>query len=125
MKQRIDTISKNENIFSIPPQITLVALTKGTSLSNTPQECSEIFENYRLIRKPEKKKFNFRFAGCRPVNLRSRKLKLIPTVFESIVVQKPLDVFNSRITVAKRKLLKPVTNAIKRNYCANYHWLVL
>lgn len=86
--------------------------------------CEEIFESYKLLKKPEKKKFSFRFAGCRPINLRGRKNRFVQPIIESNVIQKPLDFYNNSIVIGKRKLLKPVTNIPKKNFFVNYHLAV-
>lgn len=124
---RLNLLSNSDQIYKIPAKILLKTIPKLEKMC-MPIQSSDVFINYRPIVKADNKKskFNFRFAGCRPVSLKSRKHKFMPTVqIEPIVIQRPLDAFNSQVVIAKRKLLKPVTNIVKGNYSANYHLLVI
>ncbi|XP_063696508.1 uncharacterized protein LOC134827677 [Culicoides brevitarsis] len=120
IRRRLDIIAKSENIYKIPPRVTLTTHLKPERLYSALL-CEEIFDNFKILKKPEKKKFSFRFAGCRPINLRGRKNRFVQPVIEPIVVQRPLESFHSKIVIAKKKLMKPVTNLPKRTICVNYH----
>uniref|UniRef100_A0A336MWW2 CSON005369 protein n=1 Tax=Culicoides sonorensis TaxID=179676 RepID=A0A336MWW2_CULSO len=120
VKRRLDFIAKHENTFKIASQIQLKQLEKPEKLFFGVRS-DEMFDNFKLIQKREKKKFSFRFAGCRPINLRGRKNRFVQPVIVPTVVQKPLDYFHNRIVVGRRKLLKSVTNVPKRNLSVNYH----
>lgn len=130
LKNRLRLLIKDESIFKISAKVLVTTIEKPEAKPDRAysNQVNDVFENFHLITKPAAKKsrFNFRFAGCRPVSLKSRKSKFVPTlVAEPVIVQQSLDNFNSRIVIGRRKLLKPVTNVVKRNFCANYHLLVL
>lgn len=123
IKRRLEKFQSTDISFKILPKILVTQIPK-TSKPRT-ETCQTEFEGYKLIHRADKKKINFRFSGCRPVNLRGRKNKLIPTVVEPVIVQQPLDSFHSKVVIGKRKLLKPVSNIPKVSYCANYHQIVI
>ncbi|XP_055381234.1 uncharacterized protein LOC129611855 [Condylostylus longicornis] len=59
------------------------------------------------------KRIGFKFSGCRPVLLK-------PKVQTQNFIQKPLQSFNSKIRIGKRKLFKPLTDRPNIGNCYNY-----
>ena len=105
----------HENMFKISPKVLLKSIPRDHKICPILR-IQDQFENYQTIpiKKPMRK-FAFRFAGCRP-KLRQPNLQVDSTRQNKDL----LDNFNRKIVVAKRKILKPVTNYINAKEFINY-----
>jgi hypothetical protein len=85
-----------------------------------------IFPDYQKYVKHEKSKFSFRFAGCRPVNIKSKKQKPgRPAVAIVEQNQSMLDSFNRKVVVGQKKIMKSLSNRKKRREFMNFSVLVI